>query len=139
MMVLVSIPGPPFSQPRPRVRARGGFAQVYEPKEAKSWKGAAQVHMREAMREAKLQPMQGPLVVSIVAVFECPKSEHRKMPVPRRPYVGRKDWDNVAKATCDAGNGVLYLDDRQIAKAEVTCYVGAQGEAPGVHLIVRPW
>ena len=134
------IPGPPFAQPRPRFARRSKFVKTYDAPEAVSWKGAAQVHMRGAMRAAGLSPYDVPLYVRIVAVFECPQSDHRKTaPVPRRPYVGLKDWDNIGKAVCDAGNGVLYLDDRLIARASVTCWVGAQGEAPYVEIYVAPW
>lgn len=31
----------------------------------------------------------------------------------------RGDWDNLAKALTDAGNGVLWQDDAQIVRAEV--------------------
>jgi Holliday junction resolvase RusA-like endonuclease len=140
--VVVRIPGPPFSQPRPRARARGKFAQVYEPKEAKSWKGAAQVHMQEALRAAGLGPPAFNQAIDVVieAVFPCPKADYRKSaPVGRRPYVGLKDWENVAKAICDAANGILYLDDRQIAHGDVWCWVGAQDEAPYVQITVRPF
>lgn len=138
--IRVVIPGPPFSQPRPRARARGRFAQVYEPKEAKAWKGVAQVHMQEALRLAgKTAPAFSSAVeVLIVAVFPCPKGDYRKsMPVGRRPYVGSKDWDNVAKAVCDSANSLLYVDDRLIARGTVECWVGAQDEAPYVEMRVR--
>mgnify|MGYP001581669176 CR=1 FL=1 len=29
------------------------------------------------------------------------------------------DWENHIKPVCDAGKGILYLDDRQVRKAEV--------------------
>jgi Holliday junction resolvase RusA-like endonuclease len=140
--VTVVIPGPPFSQPRPRARARGRFAQVYEPKEAKLWKGVAQVHMQQALREAGLgaPAYTGPVEIEIVAVFPCPVGDHRKRePIGRRPYVGSKDWDNVGKAVCDAANSLLYVDDRLIARAHVECWVAAQGEAPYVRFVVREW
>lgn len=31
----------------------------------------------------------------------------------------RGDWDNYAKAICDALNGIVYADDRQVRRAEV--------------------
>lgn len=137
----VVIPGPPFSQPRPKARAFAGHAQIYEPKEAKVWKGAAQVHMLEALRVAGLAPpafSEVPLEAFVLAVFPCPKGDYRKRdPIGRRPYMGLKDWDNVGKAVCDAANGVLYTDDRIIARGTVECWVGAQGEAPFVELVVR--
>lgn len=139
--IRVVIPGPPFSQPRPKARAFAGHAQVYEPKEAKNWKGSAQVHMQEALRRVGLATpafTEGPLEAFVFAVFPCPKSDYRKRdPIARRPYIGLKDWDNIGKATCDAANGVLYLDDRLIARGTVECWVGAQGEVPYVELVVR--
>jgi Holliday junction resolvase RusA-like endonuclease len=141
-VITVRIPGPPFSQPRPKARAFAGHAQIYEPKEAKVWKGAAQVHMLEALRVAGLSapafPPDMALEVVVTAVFACPKGDYRRRdPIGRRPYMGLKDWDNVGKAVCDAGNGVLYVDDRYIARGTVECWVGAQDEAPYVELVVR--
>ena len=34
------------------------------------------------------------------------------------------DWDNHAKAICDALNGICYLDDRQITEAHVSLHKG---------------
>lgn len=34
------------------------------------------------------------------------------------------DWDNHAKATCDALNGICYLDDRQIVDGRVRLFRG---------------
>jgi len=113
---------------------------VYEPAEAKSWKGSAQVHMLAALQAAGAQApaFGGPVEVSIVAVFACPKSAYRKRePLTRQPYVGPKDWDNIAKAVCDAANGIMYTDDRLIVRGVVECWVGAQDEAPYVELVVR--
>lgn len=138
--IRVRIPGPPFSQPRPRARARGRFAQVYEPAEAKAWKGVAQVHILEALRAAGLAApaFSTAVEVYIEAVFPCPKGDYRKSaPVGRRPYVGSKDWDNVAKAVCDSANSLLYVDDRLVARATVECWVAAQDEAPYVEVRAR--
>lgn len=135
LTIRVEIPGPPHAQMRPRTRvvAVGGrkpFAQVYDAPESRSWKGSAQVHMQQAMDG--MPALTCPVRIRILAVFELPASKHRKSPHPRTHYVGQKDWENVAKAVCDAGNGVLWVDDRQVARAEVRCIVGAQGEAPRI-------
>lgn len=34
------------------------------------------------------------------------------------------DWDNHAKAICDALNGICYHDDRQITEAHITLHKG---------------
>ena len=45
------------------------------------------------------------------------------------------DFDNLAKAVCDAANGLIWADDRQIAYAEVfKVRVGQEGREPGVEI-----
>ena len=34
------------------------------------------------------------------------------------------DWDNHAKAVCDALNGICYLDDRQIVDGHISLFKG---------------
>lgn len=142
-MIRVEIPGEPHSQTRPRMRVvhAGGksFAHTYEAKGSRDWKATAQEHMRRVMEAAKQQPITGAARVRILAIFACPTSKHRKTaPRPREWYRGQKDWDNIGKAVCDAANGVLWIDDRQVAIGEVRAIVGAQGEAPRVILRVDP-
>ena len=149
----VLIPGPPVAQGRGRAFAytpKGGGkprASVFDPKNSRDWKATAQQHMTVALMEvAELLPdedvyasLEGPLEVHLLFVFEMPKSRHRKtMPRPREWYVGQKDIDNMAKAVLDAGNGVLWIDDRQVARIHAEAIVGRQGEMPRVELIVRP-
>jgi Holliday junction resolvase RusA-like endonuclease len=82
-----------------------------------------------------------PITVRVLAVFPCPKGAQRKrMPVPTRPYVAQiNDGDNLAKAVMDAGNGVLWNDDGQVAHLVVERWWGAQGEAPFVRVTVQEW
>lgn len=143
--LVVSIPGEPFAQPRPRARIASGrgrqFVQVYEPNEARTWKAGAQQHMAAAVRAAGLRfPVfaTGPVELVVLAVFTCPTSHHRKTsPRPRRLHAQRPDADNVIKAVKDAATGVLWLDDAQVAAETCTKVIGAQGEAPGVLLTLR--
>lgn len=143
-----TVPGPPHAQGRARARIVPGkgdrkpFVSVYDPPESRSWKGTAQVHMAEAMKcgdgDAIRPPMMGPVYVSILAIFECPMGEHRKRePMRRRPHgKAGADCDNIAKAVMDAGNGVLWIDDRQVCRLTVEKIIGAQGEAPRVEVEV---
>lgn len=80
-----------------------------------------------------------PLALSITAVFSCPVSQHRKTkPVPRRWHTGRYgNCDNLTKPVGDAGEGVLWDDDGQIAEILVRKLIGAQGEAPYIEIRVR--
>ena len=82
--------------------------------------------------------IRGPLAVTIRAFWICPKSQERKRePRPAMYRAKRPDADNVAKATLDAGNGVLWLDDDQVVRLTVEKWQAAQGEPPRVEIEVR--
>lgn len=144
--IVAVIPGAPQAQQRMRATKRGDHAGVYEPEESRSWKGSAKVVMQAAVfratgdeRAAPPWDVDIPLHVEIVAIFECPRSEYRKRdPRPRRWALNSKDVDNIAKAVLDAGNGVLWLDDRQVSVLRVGKVIGSQGEAPAVMVRVTP-
>jgi len=141
--VVVVIPGPPLAQPRPRMTTVSGHARAYEPVEARSWKGAAQVHMRQALEE-QLEDAgvpygpQEPVGVWIDAEFACPKSDWRKRkPRPMRFHTKQGDLDNIVKAVLDAGNGVLWHDDKQVASVNACKVIAEQGSPPRVVLIAK--
>lgn len=141
MIVTAVIPGEPVAQGRPRAfRTKAGQVRTFDPAKSRSWKGVAQVHYQEALRLAGVKAPAfpvGPVAFIVQAVFTCPKGQHRKAPVPRRLKAARPDPDNLAKAAMDAGIGLLFADDAQVAHLCVRKYVGAQGEAPHVMVIVR--
>jgi Holliday junction resolvase RusA-like endonuclease len=116
-----------------------------DPTRSRSWKATAQAHALDAVQRATGVtappfPADAPLEVLVLALFPCPSGDHRKRePRPRRWHTkAQGDADNLAKAVLDAGNGVLWLDDRQVARLVVEKMIGAQGEAPRVELVVRP-
>lgn len=138
----ITLPGEPCAQGRPRAFYRPGIGvRMYDPEKSRSWKGMAQVHMREALAAAGAgSPLfaDGPVELLVVAVFTCPRSHWRKRdPIPRRPKATRPDGENIAKAIQDAGTGILWLDDAQVARLVVEKVYGAQGESPMVQLTVR--
>lgn len=140
------IAGEPCSQGRPRFARRGQHVVAYDPAKSRSWKALARFFFCNAMQDhgraigipSGAPCLVGPVEVHILAVFTCPKSAHRKMPVPRRPHGKRPDAENVAKATLDAATGVLWFDDAQVARLTVEKVIGAQLEAPYVEVTVRP-
>jgi len=134
--VRVRIPGPPCAQGRGRAVRIGAGVRVIDPPKSRSWKGAAQVHLVEAMGGAPL--FAGPLEVEMLAVFALPKGQERRQPVARQWHAKRGgDSDNLAKAVLDAATGVVWGDDSQVARLIVRKVVGSQGEAPHVELLVR--
>lgn len=146
----IVLPGEPFAQMRPRARVispKGGgrpFSSFYDPAENRSFKATAQIHMQGALEDFRaaggtlFPATEAPLLVEILAVFPCPKSDHRKTtPRPRRFHTGNKDWDNIGKAVCDAGTGILWRDDHTVSVGSVTKLVGAQIELPRTIILVR--
>lgn len=142
-MIRIVIPGEPHAQMRARSRVivpkSGGkpFAHHYDASESRNWKATAQALMEDAVDGLKPGAVlssdgvlfQGPVCLRIVAWFACPKSDERKTtPRPVRWNTGRKDCDNIAKAVMDAANGVLWIDDRQVSRLEVTKLIARQGQ-----------
>ena len=115
------VPGNPVPQPRPRFSARGGFARAYTPADhpVHAYRQAVAMLARSAAANLGLAPWAGDVSIQIDAVFGRPPS-HKKLgnKAPGRPH--KSDWDNIAKAVCDALNGIAYVDDDQIVDAHVT-------------------
>jgi Holliday junction resolvase RusA-like endonuclease len=144
--LVVKVPGEPIAQGRPRAFSFFGrdgrqHTRVYDPPVSRSWKGAAQVHMREALDHSQLNAPafpDGPVRVEIEAVFTCPRTDYRKRnPRERRAKTSKPDIENVGKALMDAANGILWTDDSQVAELTIRKITGAQGEAPYVQATVR--
>lgn len=120
------IPGEPFALKRARAFRMGAGVRFHDDPRNVSWKGSAIVLMRASMAGAA--PATGPVRLSVVARFACPKGDERKRdPRPERWSLSQKDADNILKAVGDAGNGVLWNDDRQVVEAHVVKRIAAQG------------
>lgn len=147
MEIVVTVPGEPVSQGRPRFSRFGGpgrpqleHPRAIEPEKSRSWKRDARAEMLAVRGGGALTFPEGPLDVHVVAVFSCPKGDWRKTePTPRRAHAKKPDAENVAKAALDAATGVIWTDDAQVAQLLVEKIIGAQGEAPYVRITVRPW
>lgn len=123
----ITIPGPPFSLQRPRAIVIGGHARFLDPKPNRVWKEYARTFMRNnGMYDA------GTLLrLTVVCYFPCPKADERvNNPAKERWATTAKDADNLLKAVGDAGNEVLWPDDRQIVDARCVKRIAAQGENP---------
>lgn len=143
----ITIPGDPIPQGRGRIitNRRTGKPGIKDPERSATWKGIVQVHYMSALRAAGLErPLFAagiPVELRVVAVFPCPRSDHRKRdPVGRRPnHKDQGDASNVLKAIEDAGNRVLWMDDCQVARVTVEKWIAAQDEAPFVQVTVQEW
>lgn len=141
-MLTIQIPGCPVPQGRGRIvwlgrtRQRAGIA---DPKDARAWKAeAAAEYMLAVARAGHSRPYAPrglPVYLAVDAVFPRPVSA--RPTVTAQPHVGRGDLDNVLKAVCDAGNGVLWADDRQVAQVFMGKWVARIGTLPYVRVRVR--
>lgn len=61
------------------------------------------------------------LQVDILIYVQKPENPANPWPAP--------DWDNYAKAVCDAMNGVVYVDDKQIVDGRCVKQWAEPGEA----------
>lgn len=142
----ITIAGEPVAQGRPRF-SRFSFGKAvavprtFDDPKSEAWKRAAARVMRDAIGETtRTLPAfpEGAVELEVYAVFRCPKNAERKRtPTPARWKESKPDPDNVAKAVMDAGTGVLWTDDAQVARLIVSKVVGAQGDDPRVEVIVR--
>jgi Holliday junction resolvase RusA-like endonuclease len=117
-MLNLTIPMAPFPQPRPRATKNGA---MYVPKEARERRMELQTHFLRLTVGQK--PLEGPIALEI-GLFRAKKRDHRK----------DGDGDNYEKAILDAGNGVLWVDDRQV----VDCHWFFDEDEEGrIELIVK--
>jgi Holliday junction resolvase RusA-like endonuclease len=120
------------------ITPKGGrpFATTYTPRDGDyaKWHEQALVLLRAAV--AGLPPLEGPLGLKAVFLFEMPAGEHRKTAArPRRWHEAKPDWDNVSKAIADVLVEAGWLrDDAKIAESVVQKVVAEQGAYPAIHV-----
>lgn len=107
------VPGRPFAKQRPKATAIAGRARVYTPKETVSFER----QVAEIARPSFPVPIEGPVKLRVVAVFEIPKSwtKKRKAEAIGAFHVQRPDGDNLLKAIKDGLNRIAWTDDCQVA------------------------
>lgn len=109
MMIQFVVPGKPVPKARPRVMRN---AHTFTPKRTKDYETLVQVWALNAISGIHWLLLQGPLGIEI----DFYGATHSA------------DWDNLAKAICDALNGVIYIDDSQIVSARITKCVAEKGQ-----------
>lgn len=72
----------------------------------------------------------GPLKIRITVAVTRPKSTTQSHPRP--------DWDNYAKAICDAMNTRLYIDDRDIVDGRLVKKWASPGKPGWFKITVWP-
>lgn len=127
-----TVHAPPKGKQRPRVTLHG----TYTPKETREYEKLIQLEYMTQCQGAMFPDV--PLMIVIYAYFPIPKSTSKKKREQMqngeiRPTV-KSDWDNIAKAVCDALNKQAWHDDAQIVTGIVHKYYD---EEPRVEVIIR--
>lgn len=123
------LPIEPRAKGRPRV-TRSGHA--FTPKTTKEFSDAVKA------LTTTLEPLDGPLEMSVIYVFSRPKSLVSRNPI-RQPRPHRPDLDNLDKALLDALNGQAYGDDQQICRLTSTKVYAALDEDPCIEVEIIPF
>lgn len=125
------VPGEPQGKGRARIGRVGGQARMFTPPKTVAYESLIAAQAYQAMKGAP--PIDGPVVLDLDLVHVMPASWSKKkraaMPVPQC----KPDVDNVIKAVGDGGNGVLWMDDKQIAQVTAR---RVWGERPEVRVRV---
>jgi Holliday junction resolvase RusA-like endonuclease len=101
-------------EPVPKGRPRMGHGHVYTPERTAEFENT----VRWLLRQQHVPKLNGDVVIDVTFW------------VKRRD----SDWDNYAKALCDAGNGICWADDKQIADARVRVVKVTAGLMPCIEL-----
>ena len=128
----IVVPGPPQGKGRARTVKRGNFVHSYTPEKTVLYENYIKVLAIQAMQNQEVEMITGPVMMSIAAFFEIPKSTSKK----RREKMlsdsllpcKKPDADNIAKTVSDALNGVVYKDDAQICSMEIFKSYGEKPE-----------
>ena len=98
----------PVPKGRPRTVVKAGRVMTFTPKRSQEFERA----LRAAIQtEVILSGRETPVFGKGVSLF---------LSIDASPARANADWDNLSKAICDAANGILWADDRQIDIAEIT-------------------
>ena len=118
--IVLRVPGRPKGKQRPRFNRSTG--RVYTPAETVTFEQRVQTEWIAAGRP---RLSDGPFVAMVTAVYARPashllKSGELSAAGRRAPFpMPATDLDNLAKSLLDAGNGLLYTDDRQAVELRV--------------------
>lgn len=136
--ILITIPGEPCAQGRPRISTAGGFPRAYDPAKSRNYKAFVKLIAQEEIPVQGWRYTELPLAVTITAYMSIPSSKSKKFKQAAALGVERPtkkpDIDNIFKCVTDALSGIAYKDDKQIVAATVNKWYA---EVPRVEVLIR--
>lgn len=135
------IPGVPVAKGRPRFRVFRGFVQSYTPKKTH----IAEKNVKESFEQAyplfksQLDAFTGPIRLTVQFFMPVPASisKKKKYELYAKSHVIKPDIDNLLKTVCDGLNGVIWLDDKQIAQIDCSKRYVTEGVEPYTRVMVE--
>lgn len=129
------VPGKPKGKQRPRATRQG---RVYTPAETRNFEAFVKLLAAEAVGDQG--PFEGPVELHIEVGAPIPVSFTKKQKadaLAKRllPVKSGFDLDNIVKALSDAMNGIVFVDDKQVALLVATKHYA---ETPGTAVFVAP-
>jgi Holliday junction resolvase RusA-like endonuclease len=127
------VPAVPVSQPRGRairVNGRTIVVSAFRDSPAATFKATCKLAASAAHSGP---PIEGPLGLTLIFVFPRLKGNTDS---GRRPYIGRKDMDNLCKSVLDSLNKLIWKDDRQIVHLMCSKAEAAMDEQPHVEVVL---
>lgn len=136
MTIHFHVPGQPVGKGRARIGKVNGYARMFTPAKTVSYESTVALFAAQAMAGRPL--LTGPVNMQMRVDFAIPASWPMKK--QRAAEAGlilpavKPDADNLAKAICDAINGVVWKDDVQVVDLVVKKRYSVQ---PGVAVRVE--
>jgi len=140
-MISITIEGEPHPQRRPRAYRMGRGVRIHEHQSDIDYKKDAAKQIIAQLPTDVSRPVFRSGVALNVRLsfhFSCPKADRRKRnPRGWRWHTKKKDLDNLAKATLDAANGILWADDGQIVALHLYKVIAGQDDPPKTTITVK--
>lgn len=134
-LIVFSVPGVPVAQPRIKATSIGGYARVYTPKTADTYKASVALAFRSAYGG---NPIDGAVRVDIEFVMPRPKSMiWRKREMHSEWHTKKPDIDNLAKAAMDALYGLAWIDDSQVCSLVIAKRIASGTESPSTEIRIK--
>jgi Holliday junction resolvase RusA-like endonuclease len=111
------VPGRIKGKQRPFFSTKDGVMRTFTPRSTSASEGVVKHFAMEAMKGRAL--FEGPLWLSATVYLLQPASWTKKRKAETTYVTGRPDIDNICKTICDALNGIVWVDDAQLADAHI--------------------
>lgn len=135
-MIAIFIPG----EPVPFARSGGNGTVRFTPPKQRNQMAVARICAQDAMKKAEHPPLEGPVSVSVRAVFPVPASWSKAKRDRAFWKTSKPDLDNLIKLIKDSFNSIVWVDDAQVCEvraqkvyglpAGVTVWVSAAETLP---------